>query len=113
MFRDRTDVPHPDAAHDIEHDMARDGGADARRDAPAMPDRVEDGGDRRVDRAMPEREEPARQDPLRQDSARPDFAMPRADARPDAMRSRAQMFRPGRAMGGGFHGFGGEGRRRF
>jgi hypothetical protein len=104
MFRDRADVPHPDAAHD----MARDGGADARRIAPAMPDRVEDGGDRRVDRAMPERQEPARQDSVRQD-----FAMPRADARPDAMRSRAQMFRPGRAMGGGFHGFGGGGRRRF
>jgi hypothetical protein len=57
---------------------------------------------------MPERQEPAGQDSVRQD-----FAMPRADARPDAMRSRAQMFRPGRAMGGGFHGFGGGGRRRF
>jgi hypothetical protein len=83
----RTNVPHPDAAHD----MARDGGADARRTAPAMPDRVENGGDRRVDRAMPER----------QDAARPDFALPRGNARPQAMRSRAQMFRPGRAMGGG------------
>jgi hypothetical protein len=99
VFRDRADVQHPDAAHD----MARDGGADARRTAPAMLDRVEDGGDRRVDRAMPERQE----------SARPDLAMPRADVRPDAMRSRAQMFRPGRAMGGGFHGFDGSGRRRF
>jgi Protein of unknown function (DUF3300) len=98
MFRNRTDVPHPDAAHD----MARDGGVDARKDTPAMPDRVEDGGDRRVDRAMPERQDPVRQD----------FARPRADARPQAMRSRAQMFRPGRAMGGGFHGFGGGGRRR-
>src|ERR1700733_14688265 len=91
---DRADVPHADAAHDIAHDMARDGGADARRDAPAMPGRVEDGGDRRVDRAMPERQEPARQDPVRQDPVRHDFTPPRADARPDAMRSRAQMFRP-------------------
>ena len=99
VFRDRTDVQHPDATHD----MARDGGADARRTAPALPDRVEDGGDRRVDRAMPER----------QDAARPDFALPRGDARPRAMRSRAQMFRPGgRAMGGGFRSFGGGGRRR-
>jgi hypothetical protein len=99
VLRDRTDVQHPDAAHN----MARDGGADARKIAPALPDRVEDGGDRRVDRAMPERQDPAR----------PDFALPRGDARPQAMRSRAQMFRPGgRAMGGGFRGFGGGGRRR-
>jgi hypothetical protein len=99
VLRDRTGVRHPDAAHD----MARDGDADARRIAPALPDRVEDGGDRRVDRAMPERQDPAR----------PDFALPRGDARFQAMRSRAQMFRRGgRAMGGGFHGFGGGGRRR-
>jgi hypothetical protein len=99
LFRDRADVQHPEAVHD----MARDGGADARRIAPALPDRVEDGGDRRIDRAMPERQDPAR----------PDFALPRADGRPPAMRSRAQMFRPGgRAIGGGFRGFGGGGRRR-
>jgi Protein of unknown function (DUF3300) len=99
VLRDRTDVQRPDVAHD----MARDGGADSRRIAPAEPDRFDGGGDRRVDRAMPERQDPAR----------PDFARPREDARPQAMRSRAQMFRPGgRAMGGGFHGFGGGGRRR-
>jgi hypothetical protein len=89
VFRDRTDVQHPDAAHG----MAGDGGADARRIAPVLPDRRDDGGDRRVDRMMPERQ---------------DFALPRGDARLQAMRSRAQVFRPGRgAMGGGFRGFGG------
>jgi hypothetical protein len=93
LFKDRTDVQHSDAVHE----MARDGGVDARRTAPAMPNRLEDGGDRRVDRAMPERQDPARQD----------FALPRSDARPQAMRSRAQVFRPGRAMGGGFRGGGG------
>jgi Protein of unknown function (DUF3300) len=103
VFRDRTDVQHPDTAHD----MVRDGGDVERRIAPALPDRPDEGGDRRVDRAMPER-----QDSVRQDSARPDVALPRADARPQAMRSRAQMFRPGRAMGGGFRG-GGGGRHRF
>jgi hypothetical protein len=93
VFRDRTDVQHPDAAHG----MAGDSGVDARRIAPALPDRLGDGGDRRVDRAMPERQDPARQD----------FSLPRGDARPQAMRSRAQVFRPGRAMGGGFRGGGG------
>jgi Protein of unknown function (DUF3300) len=93
VFRDRADAQHPDAVHDV----ARDSGADARRIAPALADRVEDGGDRRVDRAMPERQDPAR----------PDFTRPRADARAQAMQSRAQVFRPGRAMGGGFRGFGG------
>jgi Protein of unknown function (DUF3300) len=93
LFGDRNDVQHPDAVHE----MARDG-VDARRTAPALPDRLEDGGDRRVDHAVPERRDPARQD----------FALPRGDARLQAMRSRAQVFRQGgRAMGGGFHGFGG------
>jgi hypothetical protein len=99
VFRDRTDVQHPDAARR----MVVDSGADATRIAPALPDRVEDGGDHRVDRAMPERQDPAR----------PYFALPRGGARAQAMRSRAQVFRPGgRAMGGGFRGFGGGGRRR-
>jgi hypothetical protein len=93
VFSDRTDVQHPDAAHG----MAGDSGVDARRIAPALPDRLGDGGDRRVDRAMPERQDPARQD----------FSLPRGDARLQAMRSRAQVFRPGRAMGGGFRGGGG------
>jgi Protein of unknown function (DUF3300) len=93
VFRDRTDVQHPDAAHG----MAGDSGVDARRIAPTLPDRSDGGGDRRVDRTMPERQ---------------DFALPRGDARPQAMRSRAQAFRPQRrAFGGGFH-FGGGGRRR-
>jgi hypothetical protein len=88
VFRDRTDV-HPDAAHG----MAGDGGVDARRIAPAPPDRHDGGGDRRTGRAMPERQ---------------DFALPRGDARPQAVWSRAQVFRPGRrAMGGGFRGAGG------
>lgn len=90
LFGDRNDVQHPDAVHE----MARDGGVDARRTAPALPDRLRDGGDRRVDHAVQERQDPARQD----------FALPRGDARLQAMRSRAQVFRPnGRAMGGGFH----------
>jgi hypothetical protein len=94
VFGDRNDVQRPDAVHE----MARDGGVDARKTATALPDRLEDGGDRRVDRAVPERRDPARQD----------LALPRGDARLQAMRSRAQVFRPGgRAMGGGFHGFGG------
>jgi hypothetical protein len=93
VFRDHTDVQHPDAAHG----MAGDGGVDARRIAPVLPDRLDDGGDRRADRTMPERQ---------------DFVLPRGDARPQAMRSRAQAFRPERrAFGGGFH-FGGGGRRR-
>jgi hypothetical protein len=101
VFRDRADVQHPDVAHDV----ARDGGDIDRRITPALPDRPGDGGDRRVDRAMPVHEESQRQDP-----ARPDFALPRGDARPQVMRSRAQVFRPGRAMGGGFRS--GGGRRR-
>jgi hypothetical protein len=87
------DVQHPDIAHE----RASDGGVDARRIAPVLPDRLDDGGDRRADRTMPERRDPARQD----------FALPRGDARPQAMRSRAQIFRPGRVMGGGFRGGGG------
>jgi hypothetical protein len=94
VFGDRNDVQRPDAVHE----MARDGDVDARKTATALPDRLEDGGDRRVDRTVPERRDPARQD----------LALPRGDARLQAMRSRAQVFRPaGRAMGGGFHGFGG------
>ena len=93
VFRDHTDVQHPDAAHG----MAGDGGVDARRIAPVLADRLDDGGDRRANRTMPERQ---------------DFVLPRGDARPQAMRSRAQAFRPERrAFGGGFH-FGGGGRRR-
>jgi hypothetical protein len=93
VFRDRADVQHPDAARG----MAGDRDVDARRIAPALPDRLGDGGDRRADRPMPERQE---------------FARPRAEAWPQAMRSRAQAFRPQRrAFGGGFH-FGGGGRRR-
>ena len=100
MFRNRADVQHPDAFHD----MARDGGDAARRIEPAQPDRHEgnidrrDGNvDRQVDRAMPDRQE---------------FARPRDDVRPQAMRPRAQFFRPERrSFGGGFH-FGGGGRRR-
>jgi hypothetical protein len=93
VFRDHTDVQHPDAAHGI----AGDRDVDARRIAPALPDRLGNGGDRRVDRPVPERQE---------------FARPRTEAWPQAMRSRAQAFRPQRrAFGGGFH-FGGGGRRR-
>jgi hypothetical protein len=93
VFRDHTDVQHPDAAHG----MVDDRGVDARRIAPALPDRLGDGGDLRADRPMPERQE---------------FARPRSDAWPQAMRSRAPAFRPQRrAFGGGFR-FGGGGRRR-
>jgi hypothetical protein len=93
VFRDHTDVQHPDAARG----MAGDRDVDARRIAPALPDRLGNGGDRRADRPMPKRQE---------------FARPRSDAWPQAMRSRAQAFRPQRrAFGGGFH-FGGGGRRR-
>jgi hypothetical protein len=94
VFRDHADVQHPDAAHG----MAGDGGVDARRIVPTMPDRLNDGGDRRTDRAMPERR---------------DFVQPRGDARPQAMRPRAQAFRPDRrATFSGFRGRGGGGRRR-
>jgi hypothetical protein len=93
VFRDHIDVQHPDAAHGI----AGDRDVDARRITPALPDRLGSGGDRRVDRPMPERQE---------------FARPRTEAWPQAMRSRAQAFRPQRrAFGGDFH-FGGGGRRR-
>jgi Protein of unknown function (DUF3300) len=92
VFRDRAASRQPDAVHG----MAGEGG-DARRIAPAQSDRHDGDVDRRADSAMPERQE---------------FARPRGDARPQAMRSRAQAFRPERrAFGGGFH-FGGDGRRR-
>jgi hypothetical protein len=96
VFRDHADVQHPDAAHA----MAGDGGVDARRIAPAVPDRLNDDRDRRTDRTMPERQE---------------FARPPVDARPQAMRPRAQAFPPDRrATFSGFRGFrgGGGGRRR-
>jgi hypothetical protein len=93
VFRDHADTPHPDALHG----MADDHGDAARRIAPALPERLDGGGDRRVDRAMPERQ---------------DFALPRGDARLQAMRSRAQAFRPDRRVfGGGFHGRVGGGHR--
>jgi hypothetical protein len=93
LFRDHADIQHPDAVHG----MAGEGGDAARRIAPALPDRHDDNVDRRVDRAMPDRQE---------------FARPRGDVRPQAMRPRAQAFRPERrSFGGGFH-FGGGGRRR-
>jgi hypothetical protein len=93
VFRYHADVQHPDAARG----MAGNRGVDAWRIAPALPDRLGDGGDRRADRPMPERQE---------------FARPRSDAWSQAMRSRAQAFRPQRrAFGGGLH-FGGGGRRR-
>lgn len=86
VFRDHADTQHPDALHG----MAGDNGDAARRIAPALPDRRDGGGDRRVDRPMPERQ---------------DFALPRGGARLQAFRSRAQAFRPDRrAFGGGFHG---------
>jgi hypothetical protein len=114
-FRDRADAPHDDlfrdranAGHDdISRDRADtqrsdvlrrtdgDAGDTAGRIAPALPDRRDgdvsrDGGDRAVDRAMPEHR---------------DFAPRRDDASRPAMRSRAQVFRPGRSAmaGGGFH----------
>jgi hypothetical protein len=94
VFRDHADVQHPDAAHG----MAGDGGVDARRIVSTMPDRLNNGGDRRTDRAMPERR---------------DFVQPRGDARPQAMRPRTQAFRPDRrATFSGFRGRGGGGRRR-
>jgi Protein of unknown function (DUF3300) len=93
VFRDRADAQHSDA----EHGMARDGGDNVRRIAPAFSDGRDRGGDRRIDRGVPERR---------------DFAPRRADARPQAFRSRAQVFRPGRrAADAGFHARGG-GRRR-
>jgi hypothetical protein len=93
VFRAHADTQHPDALRG----MAGDNGDAAKRITPALPDRRDGDGDRRVDRTMPERQ---------------DFALPRGDARPQAMRSRAQAFRPQRrAFGGGFH-FGGGGRRR-
>jgi hypothetical protein len=89
LFRDHADTQHPDAVHG----MAGDRGDDVRRIAPALPDRHDGGGDQRVDRIMPERQ---------------DLALPRGDARFQAMRSRTQAFRPDRrAFGGGFHGRGG------
>jgi hypothetical protein len=93
VFRDRADIQHPDAVHG----MAGEGGDAARTIAPALSGRHDGDFDRLADRAMPERQE---------------FARPRGDARPQAMRSRAQAFRPERrSFGGGFH-FGGGGRRR-
>jgi hypothetical protein len=93
VFRVPADTQHPDALRG----MAGDNGDAAKRITPALRDRRDGDGDRRVDRTMPERQ---------------DFAPPRGDARPQAMRSRAQAFRPQRrAFGGGFH-FGGGGRRR-
>jgi hypothetical protein len=93
VFRDRADTQHPDAVHG----MAGEGGDAARTIAPALSDRRDGDFDRRADRAMSERQEVARS---------------RVDARPPAMRSRAQAFRPQRrAFGGGFH-FDGGGRRR-
>jgi hypothetical protein len=93
VFRDRADTQHPDAVHG----MAGEGGDAARTIAPALSDRHDGDFNRRPDRAMPERQE---------------FARPRGGARPQAMQSRAQAFRPERrAFGGGFH-FGGGGRRR-
>jgi hypothetical protein len=98
-FRDHVDTQRSDAFSRMEGDA----GDAARRVAPTSPDRRdgefrENGADRRVDRAMPERR---------------DFAQPRDNAsRGQPMRSRAQLFRPARrAAGGGFHGRGG-GRRR-
>jgi Protein of unknown function (DUF3300) len=86
VFRDQADTQHPDALHG----MAGDTADAARRIAPALPDRHDGGGDRRVVRPMPERQ---------------DFALPRGDARLQALRSRAQAFRPDRrAFGGGFRG---------
>jgi uncharacterized protein DUF3300 len=96
IFRDRADSERPDALR-----REGDAGDAARRFAPALPERRDgdfrlDGGDRRVDRAMPERRE---------------FAPPRASIRRPAMRSRAQAFRPAwRVARGGFRG---GGRRRF
>ena len=98
-FRDRVDTERPDAFHRTEGDVSDS----AARTAPALPggrdgDFRRDGGDRQMDRAMPERR---------------DFAPPRGDAGWQAMRSRAQAFRPAaRAIGGGIHDRGG-GRLRF
>ncbi len=105
MFRDRAefqrpDVQRPDAAPRVEDDAARRiaPAPQQKRDGDFRQDNVrQDNGDRRVDRTMPERQ---------------DFARPRDNAaRPSPMRSRAQMFRPARPAGGGFHDRGG--RRRF
>jgi Protein of unknown function (DUF3300) len=93
VFGERADTQRPDAVHRT----TGEGGDAARRIAPAVSDRHDGDFDRRPDRTLP---------------ARRDFARPRADVRPPAMRSRAQVFRPERrAFGGGFH-FGGGGRRR-
>jgi hypothetical protein len=97
LFRDRSDVQrnNPDLRPDARHDdsLSRAEGDADRRIAPAISDRRDDGlrrdDDRAIDRAMPERRE---------------VALPRADARREVIRPRAQVFRPERrAMGGGFH----------
>jgi hypothetical protein len=99
VFGDRADTQHPDAVHR----MTGEGDDAARRIAPALQDRHDGDIDRRADRPMADRPMPERQE----------FARPRGFARPQAMRSRAQAFRPERRAfgGGGFH-FGGGGRRR-
>ena len=113
-FRDRFDVEHPD----VSRPEGRDAGRAVRDAAPAFAghasrdvapdfagerkfDPIRRNADRQFDRVMPERRS---------------FA-PRANVRPQVMRSRAQAFRPtARAMGGGrfrvsgFHA--GGGRRR-
>jgi uncharacterized protein DUF3300 len=99
VFRDRANTERPDAFHGVQGAA----GDAARRFAPALPEGRDrdvrlDGGDRRVDRAMPDRR---------------DFAPRRAAVRRPAMRSRAQVFRPERRFGrGGFYG-GRGGRHRF
>ena len=95
VLRDRADTERPDAFRRTEGDTDR-------RVAPVPAGRSDDGvrrdgGERTVDRAMPERRE---------------LAPSRGDARRQVMRPRAQALRPERrAMGGGFH-FHGGGRHR-
>ncbi|MCA6119317.1 DUF3300 domain-containing protein [Bradyrhizobium sp. WSM 1738] len=80
VLGNRADIQRPDAFRRTEGD-ADDA---ARRSAPALPERPEgefrqNGDERRADRAMPERR---------------DLEPPRDEARWEAMRSRAQVFRP-------------------
>jgi hypothetical protein len=110
-FRDRFDAEHPDASRP----MGGDTGRVARDAVPAFSRRAS------TDVAPDRKADPARRDVDRQfdraTSERRDFAPPRVNARPQALRSRARVFRPtARATGGGhlrvggFHA--GGGRRR-
>jgi Protein of unknown function (DUF3300) len=110
MFGDRAGVQRADSFRNRVDDQRPDAGEAARRFAPALPDRRDgefrrNDGDRRADRAMPERRDFARP---RDNAGRRQPMRPRAQA----FRPRAHAFRPARRAGGGFHGGRGGGRHR-